>query len=58
MAKIKCLNCEEVFDEEDLVQKQEYMGEFWGQPAYETFSYCPFCGEDQFEDYKEEEDED
>ena len=58
MSKVKCLNCEQVFDEEDVVTKQEYRGEFWGSPAYETVGCCPYCGEDAIDYEYVEEDED
>lgn len=52
----KCNECGEIF--EDPEQRQEYMGEFWGMPAYETFSYCPNCGSEEFDEYAGEDDED
>lgn len=48
----KCLNCNETFDEPD--SRQEYMGEFWGMPAYDTIYICPHCGSDEIVDIGEE----
>lgn len=48
----KCLNCNETFDEPD--SRQEYMGEFWGMPAYDTIYICPHCGSDEIVDTGEE----
>ena len=50
----KCCDCGERFNEPKLVR--EYRGEFWGSPAYETMSYCPYCGGD-YEELEEVEDE-
>lgn len=59
MSKVKCLNCEQVFDEEDVVIREECVGEFWGSPAYERRAYCPYCGEDAIDyEYVEEDEED
>jgi len=47
MARFRCeCGCE--FDEPKEVE--EYRGEFWGMPAYETMYYCPECGDDCFYD--------
>lgn len=44
----KCNDCENSFEE--LHTYRECMGEFWGMPAYEEFSCCPFCGSDDYEE--------
>lgn len=51
----KCNDCGAIFDEPKEVQ--ECMGEFWGAPAYDTFTYCPHCGSDDFEEYDEDEED-
>lgn len=48
----KCNECKELFDEPDSYR--ENVGEFWGQPAYQTFYICPYCGSDDFDEYEEE----
>lgn len=52
----KCDNCGSIFEEPDT--KQDYRGEFWGVPAYETIGICPFCGDDDIDyEYKMQEDD-
>lgn len=51
-----CLDCNTEFEEPSTYQ--EYMGEFWGTPAYETFCCCPFCESDEIEEKEEPEEED
>lgn len=41
--KYVCIECGKVIDEDDLIQEEEYRGEFWGAPAYETVSCSPCC---------------
>lgn len=43
---LKCDDCGNTFETEDLDYYTECVGEFWGSPAYETFYVCPFCGSD------------
>ena len=43
--KMICNNCGEVFDDEDLTYEKEYVGECWGQPAYQEVAIPPCCGE-------------
>ena len=40
--KYYCTDCGRVFDEP--YSFTECVGEFWGAPAYQSFSECPFCG--------------
>lgn len=48
----KCIECRmaEIDDDlcelcgEQLEQRTEYRGEFWGSPSYETIWVCPNCG--------------
>lgn len=44
----KCLLCGEEFDEPDI--DYDYVGEFWGTPAYEGRMRCPFCNSDDVVD--------
>lgn len=43
--KYKCCECGEVFDEDEVQTWDEYRGECFGFPAYETLAGCPQCGE-------------
>jgi hypothetical protein len=54
---VKCYDCGRVFEESELKAVNESRGEFWGAPCYETMYYCPFCGGDSIEDYKEDEED-
>ena len=54
----KCGLCGELFDEDELEHDYEYVGECWGQPAYEEISRCPYCGSDDIFDVEYREDED
>ena len=47
---LKCYDCGTTFDFPQTAE--DYRGEFWGMPAYETISFCPACGS---EDYDEQE---
>lgn len=58
MRKLKCLDCEEVFTEEDAYVVSEKVGEFWGAPAYMQYNACPNCHSTDVEEYYEEEGED
>lgn len=42
--KYKCYDCGKYFNKPKEVE--EYMGEFWGVPAYDKIPYCPFCNGD------------
>lgn len=37
-----CTSCGKVFDEP--YEYEECVGEFWGAPAHQRFSECPYCG--------------
>ena len=49
-----CNSCRNLFDEDEIHWRREYVAEFWGMPAYDDFPYCPFCGSENFEEYCEE----
>lgn len=53
----RCTDCGHIFDEYDAITIHEYMGEFWGTPAYEDWMGCPNCKSTEIEDYDEREDE-
>ena len=57
MSKFKCTECDEIFDEDDSDSRREFVGEFWGVPAYEDLMACPNCGSTEIEEYIEEEEE-
>lgn len=46
----KCCECGHIFEDGEFVVKNEYVGECWGTPAYQDFSYCPHCGSDCWEE--------
>lgn len=54
---LRCLDCGRIFDEDEIAYWEEYRGEFWGSPAYETVSGCPSCYGDYEEFDEDEEDE-
>ena len=56
MTLLKCGNCGEICRPWDLVDRPEYVDDS-GIPAFYT-PVCPYCGNDELEDYDEEEDED
>ena len=47
----KCESCGCKFI--DPVKSEEYRGEFWGVPAYETVGSCPCCGDDDYREVDE-----
>ena len=49
---IICGECGKRFDEDDIETYEECVGEYWGQPAYETFGICPYCKSDCIEEEK------
>ena len=54
---LRCNNCDEVFDEDDLESRSECVGEFWGSPAYDSYGICPYCGSDDYDEYIDPEEE-
>ena len=53
----RCEDCGAIFDEDEIDSRSEYVGEFWGTPAYQTFNYCPECGSDCIREYEGEDEE-
>lgn len=47
-----CLECGKTFEENDIAYWRESRGEFWGFPAYEIVSGCPYCHGDYDEAVK------
>lgn len=41
---LKCLECGHIFEDGEQRKWKEQIGEFWGQPVYETLIGCPNCG--------------
>ena len=54
----KCTECGCIFDEDDVVEWEEDMGEFWGAPCTQTVYGCPRCYSTGYERYREEDEED
>ena len=54
MLVFKCFDCEKLFKEPQVVS--ECVGEFWGTPAYEDFTYCPYCGSESIDEIYLDED--
>jgi hypothetical protein len=52
--RFRCDKCGKFFDWPVFVK--EYMGEFWGVPAYDEFPYSPCCHSD-FTDLDDEDPE-
>jgi len=54
----KCNHCQAIF-EEPVVKRFKEMHEWWGAmvPYEYTEVYCPECGEEDFEEYQEDEEE-
>lgn len=48
----RCTHCKHLFEEPEVRSYTECVGEFWGTPAYDTFTdeHCPDCGSDDFEE--------
>lgn len=51
----KCCECGHIF--ETPMSYEEYRGEYWGFPSYETMYCCPNCESTEFDDYEETDDE-
>lgn len=49
-----CDNCSNIFTEDETVIVKEEVGEFWGTPAYEEWSACPYCHSTDMSEYNEE----
>lgn len=55
----KCDYCGKIF-EYPRIKTYKESREFWGMTCYEEFEVatCPFCGDEDFEEYDEDEEED
>ena len=42
----KCVECGHIFEQGEEKRWLENRGEYWGQPAYEKMTGCPYCGGD------------
>ena len=38
-----CIECQHIFDEDEVATWKEDRGECWGSPCYEKVSGCPKC---------------
>lgn len=47
-----CLECEHIFDEDEIAVWKEGRGEYWGTPCLETMKGCPCCGGGYVETYR------
>lgn len=54
----KCWNCEAIF-EEPVYKKFTYEDDAWGHIADISYTeaYCPKCGDEEFEEWIEEEED-
>ena len=53
MRKLRCYNCDEIFNEEDADTVSEIVGEFWGAPAYMNYNACPICRSTDIEEVED-----
>lgn len=51
----RCNECGAIFDKPKIVE--EYRGECRGRDSYEQMAYCPECGDSDFEEYYEDDEE-
>ena len=52
MKLFRCNDCGHEFDIPDT--EREYLGEFWGTPAFENVAVCPMCRSDEFEEINDD----
>lgn len=53
MKRFSCDYCGATFDEPVTIR--ECIGEYWGVPAYETYTACPCCHSGGYEEVKDDE---
>lgn len=58
MKLYRCADCGNTFAEDEIATWKEERGEFWGAPAYEKMSGCPFCHSGDISEYTETEEGD
>lgn len=46
---VLCCNCRTLLDENVLLTREDYVGEFWGSAAYESVGICPECKSDEID---------
>lgn len=51
----KCNDCECEFEEPKSIE--EYRGEFWGSPCWETLTVCPNCDSEDFDEINEDDED-
>lgn len=49
----KCNECDRIFEHPST---RSVHSEYWGAPKTDFFSVCPYCKEEDFDEYEEEED--
>lgn len=54
---IRCVNCGNSFEEDEIRTRSEYVSEFWGAPAYADVEVCPVCGSEDLEELEDPLDE-
>ena len=52
-----CEECNEIFNEEDLIIEKEMVGYYGSQPTYQSYMYSPCCKADVHEISKNENEE-
>lgn len=57
MTQYICADCGNIFAADEIETWRENVGEFWGAPAYETVSGCPYCHSGAIDEYIEKDDE-
>lgn len=40
---LKCKDCEHLFEESEIANWTEFIGERWGSPCFEEKTGCPIC---------------
>ena len=56
--KYKCYECGHIFNEEEADTRKDYVGEFWGAPAYQDLPICPNCGSEELDEHTGSDNED
>lgn len=50
---IRCNNCGSVFDDSEMDEIYDPIGEYHGSPAYERICICPNCHSDELDEVRE-----
>ncbi len=59
VTRYKCPRCGEIFTEDEQGEKEDYFCHDWmgGGVEYFTIPVCPYCGEEDFNEIEDDEDE-